>query len=326
MMDQEFSAPILASPDLRSLQDDLRWVGGMDVPVLISGEVGVGKRRIARCVHALGERRHHPFHTVDCTQGPESRLESELPRWLRGGTDLTGTLYLHEVSELGPGLQTELLRALGREVRRVRIIAGTSQDLFAATDDTFSRELFYRLNVVHLVIPPLREYREEIPGILVGNAVLEQEALRLGVAFVVKSVEAAHLRRIADEALSGHGPKPWTGIRLWQRKHLGGLPDAEVVERTARLQDVSYGGIGFEVQGLAHDLPQAFEITIPEWGLSLAVRAVWQKRDVAGAVWCGASLSQAQAKQEPMWRTLVDQAKSRSGSGARGGEVTGVVG
>ena len=70
------------------------------------------------------------------------------------------------MSELGPGLQTRLLRALGSEVSPVRIISGTSQDLFAATDDTFSPALFYRLNVVHLVIPPLRDHREDIPDVL----------------------------------------------------------------------------------------------------------------------------------------------------------------
>ncbi len=166
MMDQELSNLLRTSPHLRSLQDDLQWVGRTDVSVLISGELGVGKCRVARCLHALGARRHHPFETVDCAQGPESRLESALPRWLRGGTDLDETLYLHEVSELGPGLQTRLLRALGSELRPLRIVAGTSQDLAAATDDTFLPALFYRLNVVHLVIPPLRDHRAAIPEVL----------------------------------------------------------------------------------------------------------------------------------------------------------------
>ena len=156
MIDQELSDLLRASPHLRSLQDDLQWVGQTDVPVLISGELGVGKSLVARCLHAHGAGRDHPFHTVDCAQGPESHLESELPWWLRGGTDLDGTLYLHEVGALGPGLQTRLLRALGSELRPLRIIAGTSEDLAAATD-TFLPALFYRLNVVHLVIPPLRD-------------------------------------------------------------------------------------------------------------------------------------------------------------------------
>ena len=130
MMDQALSKLLCTNPHLRSLQDQLQWVGGTSWPVLISGEVGVGKRRVARCLHALGERRHHPFQAVDCAQGPESRLESELLRWLRSGTDLTGTLYLYEVSELGSRLQTRLLRALDQQGRPVRIISGTSQDVF----------------------------------------------------------------------------------------------------------------------------------------------------------------------------------------------------
>ena len=190
MMDQPLSELLCTNPHLRFLQDQLQWAGGTYWRVLISGEVGVGKRRVTRCLHALGERRHHPFQAVDCAQGPESRLESELLRWLRSGTDLTGTLYLHEVGELGPRLQTRLLRALDQEVRPVRIISGTSQDLFGAIDDTFSRELFYRLNLIHLVIPPLREYRKEIPGILcrlLRNAnsrpTLEPEAEKQLVAY-----------------------------------------------------------------------------------------------------------------------------------------------
>ncbi len=165
-MDQKVSDLLRTSPHLRSVQDDLQWVGQTDVPVLISGELGVGKSRVARCLHAHGARRDHPFHTVDCAHGPDSRLESGLSRWLRGGPDLDGTLYLHEVGELGPALQTRLLRALGSELRPLRIIAGTSQDLAAATDDTFSPALFYRLNVVHLAIPPLRDHREDIPEVL----------------------------------------------------------------------------------------------------------------------------------------------------------------
>ncbi len=112
MMDLELSDLLRASPHLRSLQDDLQWVGQTDVPVLISGELGVGKCRVARWLHVQGARRHHPFRVVDCGQGPES-LESGLWQWLRGATDLNGTLYLHEVGELGPALQTRLLRAMG---------------------------------------------------------------------------------------------------------------------------------------------------------------------------------------------------------------------
>ena len=142
------------------------------------------------------------------------------------------------------------------------------------------------------------------------DRVLEQEALRLGAAYVVKPIEPAHLRRIADDALCGRGPKPWIGARSSRRKKLGGSLEAEVVQKVARLHDVSYDGIGLEIQEMARDLPPTFEITIPEWGLSLRVRAVWQERDDAGSVWCGASLSQALANQEPIWRTLVDQAEA----------------
>ncbi len=166
-------------------------------------------------------------------------------------------------------------------------------------------------NGLHIVAR-CRAERREMAAIVTDksrDAVLEQDALRLGAAYLVKPIEPAHLRRIAADALSGHGPKPWTAARQWQRKHLGGSLGAEVVERVARLHDVSYGGLRFEIQGLTDDLPEAFEVTIPDWGFSLTVRAVWQKRDAAGSVWCGASLSQALA--HPTWRTLVDRAEAR---------------
>ena len=167
-------------------------------------------------------------------------------------------------------------------------------------------------NGLHIVAR-CRAERREIAAIVTHisrDAVLEQDALRLGAAYLVKPIEPGHLRRIADDVLAGRGPKPWTGFRQWPRKHLGGSPDAEVLERRARLHDVSYGGIHFEIQGLAHDLPPAFEVTILDWGLSLTVRAVWQKRDAAGSVWCGAALSQALAHQQLTWRTLVDRAEA----------------
>ena len=215
MMNQAFSDLLRTNPHLRFLQDELQWVGGTSWSALISGEVGVGKRRVARCLHALGERRHHPYQAVDCAQGPESRLESELLLWLRSGTDLTGTLYLHEVGDLGPSLQMRLLRALDQQGRPVRLISGTSQDLFAAIDDTFSRELFYRLNLIHLVIPPLREYREEIPGILcqlIGNAnsrpTLEPEAEKQLVAYDWPG-NLGELEAVAHELVEHH-----EGVRI----------------------------------------------------------------------------------------------------------------
>ena len=167
-------------------------------------------------------------------------------------------------------------------------------------------------NGLHIVAR-CRAERPEMAAIVTHrsrDAVLEQDALRLGAAYLVKPIEPAHLRRIAADALSGRGPKPWTGARQWQRKHLGGSLGAEVVKRMARVHDVSYSGLRFEIQGLADDLPQAFEVTIPDWGVSLTVRAVWQERDAAGSVWCGASLSQALA-HPTTWRTLVDRAEAR---------------
>ena len=175
------------SESMRRLVDLARRVAKVDSTVLITGESGVGKERIARLVHDESGRASGPFIAVNCGAISESLLESELFGHARGSfTGATqdrpglfeaahrGTLLLDEIGEVSPGMQVKLLRVLQeREVRRVgenhsrkfdvRVIAATNRDLsHGVADGGFRQDLYYRVRVVELRVPPLRERREDI--------------------------------------------------------------------------------------------------------------------------------------------------------------------
>jgi DNA-binding NtrC family response regulator len=163
-------------------------VASTDSTVLITGESGTGKEMAARAVHLQGARRDHPFVSINCAALPENLLESELFGHVRGSFTgavsdkkgmfelaQKGTLFLDEVGEMSPWTQVKLLRALQeRKVRRVggaeeipvdvRIIAATNQDLRKRIQEgKFREELYYRLNVISIDMPPLRKRVEDVP-------------------------------------------------------------------------------------------------------------------------------------------------------------------
>ena len=170
-----------SSPSMVSLLDRVERVAGSEANVLILGESGTGKELLAQAIHERSERAKHPFIPVDCASLPDGLLESELFGYEKGaftGADSRkkglvedadgGTLFLDEIALLGPGLQAKLLRALEeRRIRRlggssflevdIRVLAATNADLEAGVArGTFREDLYYRLNVVPIEVPPLR--------------------------------------------------------------------------------------------------------------------------------------------------------------------------
>jgi two-component system response regulator AtoC len=176
------------SEAMAALREHIRKIAATEATVLITGESGTGKELVARSLHQCSRRSALPFVPVDCAALPESLLESELFGHEKGaftGASLSrpglfelahkGTLFLDEVAELPLPLQAKLLRVLeARQLRHlggrqlisidVRLIAATNRDLTKAMEGgTFREDLFYRLNVIPIHVPPLRERRGDIP-------------------------------------------------------------------------------------------------------------------------------------------------------------------
>jgi DNA-binding NtrC family response regulator len=210
-----------ASPAMREIFAMIERVAHSRSSVLITGESGTGKEVVARTIHFRGPRAEQPFVPINCTAIPEGLLESELFGHVRGaftGAHTTkrglfekangGTLFLDEIGDLGPGLQAKLLRVLqDREIRPVggtqsvqvdvRIIAATNKDLEAEiAAGRFREDLFYRLNVIPLHIPPLRERPEDVPALVEG--------------FLRRHAEGRR-RYFSPEAMELLKAQPWRG-------------------------------------------------------------------------------------------------------------------
>src|SRR6476660_4393677 len=175
------------SPAMHRLRDDIRSAARTDAKVLIAGESGVGKEIVSRLIHASGARAAYPLVTVNCAAITETLLESELCGHSRGSFTGAykdragvlemahrGTVFMDEIGETSPRMQSLLLRFLeSGEIQRVgttktnarvdvRVIAATNRDLLqAVVAKTFREDLFYRFNVIHLVVPPLRDRAED---------------------------------------------------------------------------------------------------------------------------------------------------------------------
>jgi transcriptional regulator with PAS, ATPase and Fis domain len=184
----EFDNIIGRSANMQEIFATIERVGPTRATVLLAGESGVGKDLIARAIHFHSPRRDRPLVKINCTAIPENLMESELFGYEKGaftGANTskpgkfeqadTGTVFLDEIGDVPGPIQVKLLRILqereferlGSNVTRhidVRVIAATNQDLRAALEQgTFREDLYYRLNVVPLNIPPLRERKQDIP-------------------------------------------------------------------------------------------------------------------------------------------------------------------
>ena len=219
-----FEKIIAKSKEMHEIFETIRKISDYKTTVLITGESGTGKELIARAIHYQSGRHNQPFVAINCAAIPENLLESELFGHVKGAfTDATrnkkglfeeadgGTLFLDEIGELPKLLQVKLLRVIqDSEIRRVgdtkssvvdvRIIAATVKDLAReVTRDSFREDLFYRLNVIPIHVPPLRERREDI-GLLVQHFLdkYNREMKR-------------NIRKVTPEAMSALMDYAWMG-------------------------------------------------------------------------------------------------------------------
>jgi len=185
------SAIVGASPQMEKVREMVRLAAASEAAVMVLGETGTGKELVARAIHFLGRRAARPFVAVNCGAIPENLVESELFGHKKGSftgavSDRdgrfvqadTGTIFLDEVTEMRRDLQVKLLRAIEvHEVQPVgstetlkvdvRIISATNRDpMECVRDGEFREDLYYRLNVFALPIPPLREHRQDIPELV----------------------------------------------------------------------------------------------------------------------------------------------------------------
>jgi two-component system response regulator AtoC len=239
-----FQNMVAKSPAMAAIFETIRKIADYKTTVLITGESGTGKELIARAIHYNGARKDKPMVAVNCGGLPENLLESELFGYAKGAfTDAVkdkkgifqeasgGTFFLDEIGELPLSLQVKLLRVLQDEMVRplggaeaakvdVRIITATAANLAEAVKEgTFRDDLFYRINVLHIEVPPLRDRKEDIP--LLVHHFVEKFDKRLG----------KEITGIEPEALRALMACPWPGnVRQLEN----------VIERTMVLTERSH--------------------------------------------------------------------------------------
>jgi len=205
-LEHVFDRMVVKSTAMKRVVQRAVKAAGADNTILLQGESGVGKSMLARIIHQASPRRQGPFVKISCAAIPESLIESELFGYSRGAftgaapagkaglleTAHTGTVFLDEVSELTPAMQVKLLQVIEEKTFTrvgatrptsvdVRIIAATNRDLKdLMVRGNFRQDLYYRLGVVPVSIPPLRERREDIPALILS--VLDKHRLSTGRA------------------------------------------------------------------------------------------------------------------------------------------------
>jgi two-component system NtrC family response regulator len=213
---EAFDGILGSSGPMQTVFEAIRKVATVDAPVLILGESGTGKEMTARSIHQRSERRDGPFVAINCSAIPESLMESELFGHEKGAftgahaqrkgrieTSHGGTLFLDEIGEIPPPIQVKLLRFLqerciervgGRQEISVdtRVIAATHVDLKKGmVSGTFREDLFYRLAVVQILLPPLRDRHDDV--VLLAQSFLQQfakESGKSGLAFAPEAIRA----------------------------------------------------------------------------------------------------------------------------------------
>ena len=237
-----FEGMMGASPAIRAVFDSIRKVATTEAPVLLLGESGTGKEMAARAIHQSSARKDGPFIAINCSAIPETLLESELfghekgsftgaHAQRKGRFEMAngGTLFLDEIGEIPLPLQVKLLRFLqeqciervgGRQPIQIdaRVVTATNADLKKGMiDGTFREDLYYRLAVVQVVLPPLREREGDVR--LLGQFFLQRfgaQANKTGLAF-----DQEALRDIGPPSLAGQCP-PIGELRSPRGHHVRG--------------------------------------------------------------------------------------------------------
>jgi nitrogen regulation protein NR(I) len=293
------------APAMQSMCKDVGRVASQDVTVLLLGECGTGKELVARAIYQHSKRADKPFLAINCAAIPESLLESELLGHEKGaftGADRNrigkfeqahgGTIFLDEIGDMSPGTQAKVLRLLqdqvfervgGNQIIRtdVRVIAATNQDLAdRVASGRFRADLFYRLNVFAISLPPLRERREDIPLLIehfrrrfagpLGKPVraVAPDALQAlvehdwpGNVRELQSVIKAAMVRASGEVItldslpaSFHSPRPASSTGSTP-PHLANLPDVALLTRglLAASETDLYRKVGVEIDRVLFD-------------------------------------------------------------------------
>jgi len=247
------------SKAIQGVKELIKKVGPTDSTVLVSGESGTGKELVARAIHYHSPRKQGPFVTVDCGSLVENLFESELFGHVKGsftGATATkhgrfelaneGTIFFDEIGNISTNIQANLLRAIQeREITRVgsshvikidvRIIAATNKDLLKAVkEETFREDLFYRLSVIPIDLPTLRERRDDVP--LLANYFLQKHNKK----------RKKNIGRISDRAMKALSDYDWPGnVRELENaiERAVALTESEVIQPA----DLWYYGLGAEM-------------------------------------------------------------------------------
>lgn len=223
--DRHFGSLIGESPQMRRVYDLIKKVAETKTNILVSGESGTGKELVANAIHRLSPRRHNPFVVINCSGIPENLIESELFGYKKGaftgaGADKEGlfdaahggTVFLDEVGELTPAIQVKLLRVIqertftavgGTEEKHVdvRFISATNKQLEKEViDSRFREDLYFRLNVIHINMPPLREREGDLS--LLAQHFLEKYSREFGKD--IKKISAYAMDLLSQYSFPGN--------------------------------------------------------------------------------------------------------------------------
>ncbi len=307
-----------ASGAMQRLRDEVRAVAPIDSTVLLTGETGTGKGRVARVLHRLSDRRARPFVHVDCAALSSTLIESELFGHEKGAFTSAatrrlgrfemageGTIFLDEIGDLEPRLQSKLLRVLDdREferiggintlVMRARVVAATSRDLRRAVRERrFRSDLYFRLAVFHLELPPLRERPGDLP--LLARHGLARVAGRLGLAPPI--VTEGLCGRLMEHSWPGNVRELFNVLERLAARHPGrSLHPAHLDGLLESWAEPPGAGPGTDeaARGRGRDLP----------GIRVEVQALERREILAALEWSGGNVTGAARRLQMPRSTL----------------------